>query len=289
MSQTEQLLHEGPDNCVEEWLSYFHSHKREVVRSAWELLPKNHRYENKVFCLNAGGCGSKYLIHLLKANKIDRCYHEKAPDLDRSGVQYFLSGKYEWVIKGLLLLTRNRVYLESSNRLFSLAPLLKSVFPNSKFIHLHRNGIDSVRSNVNKTLWPDVMQCATRLRYASHLAGNPALSPFERTCHYWANINERISEDLDDMQDDDVFSLTFDDLIQGRLDDLESFLGHPLSVKSIEPVNTKADLKAESEKVVEGLNDWPAEWRRSFVKICGPIQSKLGYCVPEVREDSTAI
>lgn len=287
-SKAEYLLHGGPDSCMGEWTTYLWSHKRSALTSILRLLVDDRRKESKIFCLSSGNCGSKYLVHLLRENSIDRCYHEKDLDLDRTGVRYYLTGEYEWAVKRLLLLTRNQVYFESSNRLFSLAPLLKDVFPNSKFIHLHRDGVASVRSGVNKTLWPDVMQHATRLRYASRLAGDPSLDPFERTCHYWANINERIFEDLNGMEDQDVLNLKFEDLIEGKLDELESFLGRALSTHVIEPVNTKDDLKDESVEVIGDFGDWPEGWRRAFVDICGPIQRRLGYEVPVFETNSIA-
>lgn len=282
------LLHGGPDSCLREWATYLRSHKRETLRNALNLSIDSTSKEQKIFCLSSGGCGSKYLVHLLRQNGLDHCFHEKAPDLDRTGVQYYLNGEHEWAIKGLLLLTRNEVYLESSNRLFSLAHLLKQIFPKSKFIHLHRNGVDSVRSNVNKTLWPDVMQHATRLRYASRLAGDPTLDPFKRTCHYWANINKRIVDDLKSMQEEVVLDLKFEDLKQGNLDGLESFLGRPLSTRVIDPVNTKHDLKDESAEVLGDFEDWPEDWKRSFVKICGSVQRQLGYEVPAIKKNTTA-
>lgn len=282
-NQIHSLLHEGPDSCAEEWISYLRSHKHEALRSLRGLLLYNNRRENKYFCLNSGSCGSKYLVHLLRKNGIDRCYHEKAPDLDRTGVTYFLAGSYEWAIKGLLLLTRNQVYFESSNRLFSLALLLKKVFPESNFIHLHRNGIDSVRSNVNKILWPEVMDTSTRLRYASRLAGSPSLSPFERTCHYWANINERILNDLKAMRSESVLSLRFDDLIRGNLGDLEEFLGRRLKTRTMGPVNTKNNLKSEEARVIGDFDQWPSDWKKAFLHICGLVQHRLGYEVPSIE------
>jgi len=282
-NQIHSLLHEEPESCLEEWISYLRGHKHEALRSLRGLLLHNNRRENKYFCLNSGSCGSKYLVHLLRENGIDRCYHEKAPDLDRTGVKYFLTGSYEWVIKGLLLLTRNQIHFESSNRLFSLAPPLKKVFPESNFIHLHRNGIDSVRSNVNKTLWPEMMETATRLRYASRLAGSSSLSPFERTCHYWANINERILNDLKAMRSESVVSLRFDDLIRGNLSGLEAFLGRHLKTRTMDPANTKKNLKSEEAKVIGDFKQWPSDWKKAFLRICGPVQHRLGYEVPPIE------
>lgn len=150
----------------------------------------------KYFCLSTGSCGSAYIVDLIKANGYDRCYHELEPELDRTGVQYYLDCTNEIALKRILYFTRLNIFFESSNRLFSLARLLYDVFPNSRFIHLFRNGYHQINSTLNKTIWPDTIQSSPRLRYASKLAGPRNASPFERTCWYWRNYNERISEDL---------------------------------------------------------------------------------------------
>jgi hypothetical protein len=145
-----------------------------------------------------------------------------------------------------------------------------------------------VRSVVNKTLWPDIMERASRLRYASRLAGDPSLDPFERTCHYWANINERIFEDLDGMPDQNVLNIKFENLIQRNLNGLESFLGRSFQYGVIDSVNTKDDLKDESAEVLGDFEDWPEDWKRTFVKICGSVQRQLGYEVPAIKKSTTA-
>jgi hypothetical protein len=215
----------------------------------------------RFFCLSAGNSGSKYLVALLRANGVPRCFHEKPPQLDDAGVAYWLDGSRRWRIELLLRLTRRSVYLESSNRLFSLAPLIREVFPGARFIHLHRDPRELVNSSMNKTIWPSVFD-RPRLRYRSRLSGDPSWDPFERTCAYWANINERI---LRDLADQDGLSLRFDDLV-----------GRELPVRRIEPVNTKKRITL-AEKRYESHLDWPETYRRIFARRCGTLAELLGY------------
>ena len=90
------------------------------------------------------------------------------------------------------------------------------------------------------------------------------------------------------MQDQDILNLKFEDLIEGKLDELESFLGRTLSTRIIEPVNTKNDLKDESAEVIGDFEDWPEDWKHAFVDTCGPIQRSLGYEVPAIETNSIA-
>ena len=154
-----------------------------------------------------------------------------------------------------------------------MAPLILDVFPNSRFIHQHRDFRDVLVSTINKTVFPDWMDNSERLRYASRLAGDKNLSAVERTCHYWDNINARILEDL---KDQDFLSLPFSDLINGKLRPLETFLGVNLDCKVIEPVNTKKKITKEV-KEFNSFDDLPRDWQKVSVDICGDTMRKLGY------------
>jgi len=226
----------------------------------------------RFFCLNAGACGSKYLAELVAANGHSGCYHEKFPDLDEPGVRHYLDGTEFPMSRQLLRLTRHRVFLESSNRLFAMADLLSEEFPGARFIHLYRNGRDYVNSSMNKTIWPDVMS-GPRLRYASRLSGPTDVSPFERSCWYWRNYNERIADDLESRS---ALRLKYEDLVAGDVGALEQFIGVPLRNASIPPVNTKDGLKL-AEKRYESPDSWPDEFHAAFDRICDATMQRLGY------------
>ena len=224
------------------------------------------------FVLSSGSCGSAYLVELLKANGIAEVYHEKKPDFDVEGVQYYLDASNAEALEIAVKSTRATVWLESSNRLFAMTPVLKKVFPGAKFIHLHRDPKGIIKSTVNKTIWPDWFN-SDRLRYSSRLAGDKSLTPFERTCHYWNNINRRI---LTDIASTSHMHLTFADLTAGKLEELEAFLGVELKTKTIPAVNTKDDIKRE-EEVYGSYENWSPEWQAAFDTICGPTEKELGY------------
>lgn len=226
----------------------------------------------RFFCLNSGSCGSKYLVELLAANGYGSCFHEKFPDLDDQGVSYYLDGQEFALSRWIIRLTRHRVFLESSNRLFSMTEILSEEFPSAGFIHLYRDGRDFVNSGLNKTIWPDVMH-GPRLRYSSRLAGPADAGSFERACWYWRNYNERIADDL---QGRYALRLKFEDLIAGRIGELADFLNCPLSLATIPPVNTKQDKKL-AVKRYESADDWPADFHATFDRVCGDTMRRLGY------------
>jgi hypothetical protein len=227
----------------------------------------------KYFCLSTGSCGSAYIVELMKANGYDRCYHEQRPELDNAGVKYYLQRIDPTPLKRILYFTRIDTFFESSNRLFSLSRLIYDIFPNSHFIHLFRNGYSQINSTLNKKIWPSTFQKNSRLRYASHLAGPQDASPFERTCWYWRNYNERILQDLADLPH---VKLKFRELINGDTKKLEEMLRRPFSVRRIAPVNTKEAIKRRNKRFDSHL-DWPSEYHRIFRSVCGETMSRLGY------------
>lgn len=239
------------------------------------------RFDNKLFVLNSGGCASNYLTEILRENGVSKVYHNKSPTLDYSGVKEYL-GEGSFASYIILGLSRVSVNVEISHDIFSFSRQIKVIYPESKFVHLHRGGIDSVRSIVNKVLFPEIFNKSTRIRYRSRLSGKKELDPFSRACSYWANINRRIIEDLEEIDDADTTQLRFRDLIEGNLGCVEEFLGRSLPVKTIEPVRTKDHLKNESAVTLGEFSNWPAEWKRAFARICGPVHERLGYEMPDV-------
>jgi hypothetical protein len=89
-------------------------------------------------------------------------------------------------------------------------------------------------------------------------------------------------EDLEEMDDAETDQLRFGDLIEGNLECVEQFLECRLPVKTMEPVRTKEHLKDDSAVRIGKFSNWPVEWKRTFVRICGPVHEKLGYEMPDL-------
>ena len=248
------------------------THYKQLIKSTIHNIPYLFTNEIKFFALSAGNSGSAYLVELLKANGLERSYHEFQPDLDEYGVKYYLGEIDSNYLKWVLRLTRKKVKFESSNRLFSLGRLILEVYPNSKFIILVRDPKEVVRSSINKSIWPEIWN-SNRLRYSSRLGGDPQLSAFERTCHYWNNYYVRI---LDDLKEQDFFVLKFEDLVKGKTAALADFFGITFEIKKIPPVNTKENLKPKKQKLGH-YHTWTDEQKSIFNAICLETGSILGY------------
>lgn len=225
----------------------------------------------RYFCQNAGSCGSMYIIELLRRNGFARCHHEYSPALDDLGIRHFEGRVSHERLKSLLIRSRRNIFFEANNRLFSMSRELKEVFPDARFIHLHRDARDVIPSSLSK---PKALTWESgRLRYeCQKLCGPRQASILERSSRYWANYNDRIFKDLEGL---DHLSLKFDDLIDGKLDALMAFIGQTLSVDRIDPVNANKPVRKKGTYPV--FDQWPEADQDMLLQICGPTLKKLGY------------
>ena len=228
----------------------------------------------RIFCQNSGGCGSTYIIRLLEANGLTRVFHEKTPDLQKLGLEYY-EQELPWVrTVSLLRYTRHDIEFEANNRLFSLSRPIHDAFPGAQFIHLHRDGTEAIRSSLSR---PNATQYIDQnILFQGSLAGDHELDTFSRICHYWSNVNKRIYDDLQYLhlaKGVDSPMLRFEDLIDGNLEPLESVLKTELEIKSCAIAN-KNDIP-ESNKFPTYSN-WTTKQKQTFDRICGPTMGLLG-------------
>ncbi len=226
----------------------------------------------KYFCLNSGGCGSVYLTKLLKVNGLEGVAHDAQPDLNMLGIKCFLgtSDKKRGIAK--LLESRKNTSVEIGNRLFSLVPYLKEAFPTAKFIHLHRDGRESVRSIASNPNIDAIFNDKIRFRSIGETSSRSTVIPtYSKICLYWSNINDRI---INDTRGTSLLRLDFQDLISGKIENLEEFLKTTLQIKKIEPANQKPKVHG---KRLPPFNTWDDQKKRIFWRLCGKTMLELGY------------
>lgn len=257
-------LQRGPN-----WTDYWRINRRRARRY---LVDQESLNAPRFFCQNSGACGSTYLVQLLNDNGVPRCFHEKRPDMNELGVQHFDRPVDAARLRALLQYTRWDVFFEANNRLFSLTQPLAAAFPNSRFLHLFRDGRQAVASALSK---PGVQEYLARnVRFQGSLAGHSGQSPLVRFCQYWNNMNRRILSDTDALADrcGPVFYLSLEDLQQGRVDRLAEFLQVRLPVKQ-RPVVNKGRVGHQGQH--PRFEEWSGADQRTFWDICGATQSDL--------------
>ena len=228
----------------------------------------------RIFCQNSGACGSTYIVRLLEANGLRGVFHEKQPDLLKLGLDFY-EREMPWLrLISLLRYTRHDINFEASNRLFSLSRPLADAFPGARFIFLHRDGIETIRSVLSK---PNVAQYFREdVRFRGTLAGDHNLDIFSRACHHWSNMNRRIHEDLqylDLTQQIDAPTLRFENLIDGNIQPLEDALQTTLRIKTCAPANQS---KPSGQLRFPAYTEWTRIQKKTFQTICGETMALLG-------------
>lgn len=150
-------------------------------------------------------------------------------------------------------------------RMIDATPLLFRHLPEARFIHLHRNGIDNVGSNLR--LWPD--------------------RHFDDACRMWnssvrtyLNVRPIIAERLInfDMQDfvDNPWESHLRILAHLDLDhpateaELRAYFASGSSTSTVELARVQAAPRLSAQK-------WSDEEKETFLRICGTSMSDLGY------------
>ncbi len=150
-------------------------------------------------------------------------------------------------------------------RMIQAAPLVHRYVKESTFIHLQRNGISNVRSNMR--LWPD--------------------RTFEDACQMWAacmNAYEKARPRLGKR----LLELDMNDLIQRPWESHCRIMDHlemesPLSQDQVEEYfgrgSTTSTAALDTTGVPPRLQDqpWTDAQKAQFIKICGPAMDRMGY------------
>ncbi len=244
---------------------------RRILKRCW--LDQEVINQKRIFCQNSGACGSTYVVKLLNENRFEHVFHEKTPDLNWVGLRHYESPLPVSRLVRVLRYTRHDTFFEANNRLFSLSQEIATAFPNAQFIHLHRDGTQAVRSAMSK---PGVQAYLhENIRFKGSLAGPHHCEPFIRLCHHWANMNKRIFDDLElvsHQSDQQPISLRFENLVNGRVNQLEEIVGQSLQQKTCQPANIGRVCGAG--KFPE-YRDWKPAQKSAFDEICGPVMSLL--------------
>jgi len=244
---------------------------RRALKRCW--LDQNLIKSRRIFCQNIGGCGSTYIVQLLRDNGIEGAFHEKAPDLETLGVEHFESPISRHRLIRILRYTRYNVFFEANNRVFTMSRELSAAFPNARFIHLYRDPAQAVRSAMSKPNVVPYLKSNVRLR--TSISGPASATPFEKFCHHWKIANQRILDDLDEVKrqtGQEFLTLRFDDLIAGNLSSFEDFAGIKLAKRTRPPVNQRQD---RPEGKFPEFNDWTRSEQETLGQICSSLLAEL--------------
>ena len=265
------------------------------------------------FIISTGRTGTRFLARLFSeaCDGVD-ARHEPAPDLFRLGTGYVRSEfSFKQAVSRLrgsrqhicTQVHRNGLstYIEANNNLAYLIPVVRTVFPDCRIVHLVRDGRTFVRSSYSKRVptagmdgtRPLVMtdQDPRRRLQATDFPDGPyydrwpEMSRFERVCWYWAKKDGIIRDAL--QGDSASITVRFEDIFDaGRgfpgVWQIADFLGLTEKLRAASP--TVEQRMAAKENPTEAFllppwDDWSPEQKDQFTRIAGPHMEAQGYSV----------
>ncbi|MDB4470711.1 sulfotransferase [Deltaproteobacteria bacterium] len=159
-------------------------------------------------------------------------------------------------------------YAEANIYFESILPVLKSVFPESQLVHLHRDPKDVVRSLMNRG-WYDVPKDSRHP--AINIRGWRRKTQFEKICWYVRQVNESLIEQCDQR-------IVFEEMVKDP-DYLPEFmigLGiavYPRLARKCHGSIVNANQKNE----FPSFEDWLSRYKYDFLAIIQGLSRTLGY------------
>lgn len=263
------------------------------------------------FILSTGRTGTHFFSHFFKENfQGVHALHEPGWDIFDINREYLLGNIQHEEAVDLLALYRMNVlrkvrkegfeyYVESNPNIAYMVPVIRSLFPQCRIVHIVRNGIDYVRSMYSrrhnlkkgKGLAFTPKDSRKRLR-ADYFPDDPysdkweEIDRFQRICWNWTKKDGLIREQV--KKDPQARTFKFEDLflekkpkvwkelitfmeVEDLVFSMEDALGYVGTTKS----NQVADYK------IGDWADWPEEKKKAFVRIAGEHMQEYGYLIPE--------
>lgn len=187
------------------------------------------------------------------------------------------------------------LYVESSHFLSHLIPDLLERY-DARFVHLHRDGRQFVRSGLDrpwygprsfKALLEDRVRRSTGLNignsYRDHRLSPPSglKTRFEAISWLWTEINAQILRHLDGVPDERRFAARLEDIGPALLCRLLKFLRQDSDPAILERMCSLAAERPNRtrEHSTPPQDAWDANSRQRFSQIAGDMMSKLGYAL----------
>jgi len=245
-----------------------------------------------LFVLSTGRTGTTTLARLLGLSDEIEAFHEPSPQLleERKTARWEVGenpGKYRHIFvraRGASLyraVSKNHMYAETSPRLTFFAPVISELLPSAKFLFVHRDPFEVVRSGMKRGWYADHPADYARVR---PVGGEDFYekwedaSPLEKVCWYWTVCNTFAIRFCQRVDSSRVLTIQSEDLFGGAVvPNIFDFLGvEKPSEERVERV-LKRKLNAQHEGTFPKREEWTSSMRKTLHRIAGETMARLGY------------
>ncbi len=272
----------------------------------WQTLPQRVLEEAPcTFVLSTGRCGTQLLTKVLRrCGNVDVNHHtELTSELQyASRVAYengelsdpafelaALCSRFEPIQTSFL---QDRIFAETNNRITLLAPALRRVFKNARFIHLVRNPVGFVRSGLNAGFYSGGYYDTGRLTPKDALV-RPRWENYSRLkkiAWLWNETNLFIENFKSSVPSDRWLTVHSEKLFKQPdvVREVVDFVGgRPLRAKTLERLAARKVNAGAQGGLPSSLNDWPVEDQAEMLDSC-PLAQRYGYIMelPTLRHSA---
>lgn len=277
---------------IDDAVKYFKNKKYlEKSISDYSKLPEDiFRDLQAVFVLSTGRSGTDLLTRLFKLNKSNFVLHEPEPDLVYAAREAYNLGNGGTSARRLGITSsryhlfkecflRNKVYIETNNKLTFFADALYELLPQSRFVHLIRDPRAFVRSAIRRRYFQGHDFDDGRiipLDLSSDEWNN--YSPVQKNGWLWNETNQVIEDFVQDFDSSRLLKVHSEKLFKDPavLQEISSFIGE--TPPGLEQITKIIDRPVNQQFI----NDYPAfdNWKSSDqedLKSVTPLGTKYGY------------
>jgi hypothetical protein len=251
-----------------------------------------------VFVLSTGRAGTRTLAALLDRSPDIVAHHEPSPRLVRSSYEAFIEPDDQEKWRTLVLAAReelvfeavqgSRIYAETSNRMTYFAEALAAVFPDSKFVHLHRHPFEFVASGMRRGYYGahDWDYARIEPRPCDPIYERwPSMSRLERVAWHWAAVNAEARSFLAGLAPGRGLEMRSEDLFTGSgLEELFDFLCAPRpSGRDVRRVLRRRLNRGQGSLDFPAVGRWTHRERLAVVDQLGDVAAELGYQIDAAK------
>jgi hypothetical protein len=287
---------------------FLYKNTRQIKSNELEFMKNivNSEGYQPVFFLSTGRTGTEFFTKLLSKSKKVQIFHSPSNLFCNAQSELIEQGKtaYEMYIKygfedertnklvsqaflaareQLLFTTylHNKVYIETNNRITFLAPAIKSIFPNAKFVFLYRHPGEFIRSGKRRNYYKsNSMHELGRLEPIENTQYYKAWSSFDdikKIAWLWNETNTYIDDFLLTLNNDNYFKFNFNKLNDENIENLLEFL----NIKDINKneINKSLTIPVNVQKSgsFPKYTEWKLEDKDKVIEICKELSLKYGY------------
>lgn len=273
--------------------------KTENKIDLFELRRTNFSHvKNPVFFLSTGRCGTAWISHVLESSEDLKIYHHPEPVMRSQGkLSYEMNLKRQDRTENELLLLKemflagredlllncargNKRPIFTDSRATFFAYEMLELFPNAKFVFIHRHPGEVVRSGIRRSWYRAEKQSELNrivpLKGEPYFKEWPELSDIEKISWLWRETNLFIENFSKSVAPENFYEISFNYWSAGKIADMMSFINIDLNEAEIAVWMNKR-INAQSESSFPKYEDWSPEDQDSLKNICGDLAAKFNY------------